>query len=561
MEPVAHASSRRRRRSSSTPYPPNRSDPVITTALPNTTSNMSSGNFDPRRSTGSLMNPARRDSREPPSLPPLRFSGSESRRSLGMADRQDDPTYRRRSAASFLTSYQRDDLDQSLGQERDRNQHRTDPAEADTLGPSANMPQGISEHVGNHSVYNSRHQDTSSSALISPPIPEDYQTDSRRIKRRKLDSDFLSRNHGFRYGYYGQVEPGTLKMELVSCDGGMYEGEPQYAAENMLKDDNSVYCTKGTRCNILLRHQGTTVFTLKELIIKAPGTDFDAPVRNGFVFVSMAEDDMLNRTAKYQIQYLKPFAQDNEPQERSPAHAERGRGTPGNYPPTNESTFESFILGADGDTRPYYYYRPRRMYTLSEGLGLDDEDNDAENENNPYDDDGEAQMPQEFNTEAPAFNVTTECSDDESSSGRPRYRRAPNRIGSLPFESDSDDGRIPLPTGYGSFEEIARWRRRERRRRLDAGESGFDEAAEEHQIAMQEAVRAVGGTLLQPLAKFSIDKDKNKCTIKFDPPASARFLLLKIWNPTRDPMANIDIKAIVVKGYAGPRYFPSVEHR
>ena len=68
-------------------------------------------------------------------------------------------------------------------------------------------------------------------------------------------------------------------MELVSCDGGMYEGEPQYrcAADNILKDDNSVYCTKGSRCNILLRHQGATVFTLKELIIKAPGTDFDAP--------------------------------------------------------------------------------------------------------------------------------------------------------------------------------------------------------------------------------------------------------------------------------------------
>jgi hypothetical protein len=61
-------------------------------------------------------------------------------------------------------------------------------------------------------------------------------------------------------------------MEIVSCDGGMFSNQLSYSAENILKNDNSVYCTKGNRCNIVLRHQGSTAFTLSELVIKAPGS-------------------------------------------------------------------------------------------------------------------------------------------------------------------------------------------------------------------------------------------------------------------------------------------------
>jgi hypothetical protein len=108
---------------------------------------------------------------------------------------------------------------------------------------------------------------------FSPPLrPTDLQDSNRRHKRRKLDSDRLAPFRSFRYGKYGQVEQGDLKMEIVSCDGGMFSNESSYAAENILKDDTSVYCTKGNRCNIVLRHQGGTVFTLRELVIKAPGS-------------------------------------------------------------------------------------------------------------------------------------------------------------------------------------------------------------------------------------------------------------------------------------------------
>jgi len=106
----------------------------------------------------------------------------------------------------------------------------------------------------------------------------DAAEDSRRIKRRKLDSDRVVSNFkGFRYGHYGQVEPGQLTMEIVSCDGGLYSDEHSYPPENILKNDASVYCTKSNRCNIVLKHQGGTVFSLKELVIKAPGSKFSCP--------------------------------------------------------------------------------------------------------------------------------------------------------------------------------------------------------------------------------------------------------------------------------------------
>ena len=65
-----------------------------------------------------------------------------------------------------------------------------------------------------------------------------------------------------------------------------------------------MYCTKGSRCNIILRHQGATVFTLKELVIKAPRHNYTSPVQEGMVFISMEDNSLLDRTAQYQIQYL-----------------------------------------------------------------------------------------------------------------------------------------------------------------------------------------------------------------------------------------------------------------
>jgi hypothetical protein len=87
------------------------------------------------------------------------------------------------------------------------------------------------------------------------------------------------------------------------------------------------------------------------------------------------------------------------------------------------------------------------------------------------------------------------------------------------------------------------------------------QAQEASQIATQEAVRAVGGELMAPLAHFHIKKHKSKCTIRLDPPASGRFILLKMWSPHHNPSGNIDIQGVIAKGFAGPRYFPAIELR
>ncbi|KAF5013728.1 hypothetical protein FDECE_269 [Fusarium decemcellulare] len=401
---------------------------------------------------------------------------------------------------------------------------------------------------------------------FSPPLrPQDLPDSNRRHKRRKLDSDRLTPAFkGFRYGKYGQVEPGQLQMEIVTCDGGMFSNESSYAAENILKNDNSVYCTKGNRCNIVLRHQGATVFTLRELVIKAPASmNYSHPVREGMVFVVMDQDEVVNRTAQYQIQYA-PRSND-----------ETGLGDGDSRAlqpiPTEIISIQHHDNGTTTTrSRPAYTYR---------GSGDDYEPRTP-------------QMPPEFASNLPEFQVTTECSDDEEDEyDGPRFlRRAPNRIGSLPFEtpdSDSDDGggnpfdpeflddhhpshwrlySSAANTSGPGFSPSSSSRRRGERERVherdrERSNLSLTEAWEAHASATQEAVRAVGGELLSPHARFYIEKKKSKCTIRFDPPVSGRFILLKMWSSHHDPTSNIDIQSIMARGYAGPRYFPSVQLR
>ena len=269
--------------------------------------------------------------------------------------------------------------------------------------------------------------------------------------------------------------------------------------------------------------------------------------------MAMESDDLLNRTAQYQIQYL-----------------------PGRGPRRGTVVFRH---EEEGSIR--LHSRPLRAYSYGAD---DDEDDDYRT----------AQIPAEFAAAPPPFIITTECSDDDSEGDRiprprPPHRRAPNRIGTLPFEreGDSSDESIEI-WGQSSrewpvFEEIttrrhypATYSRVRGGRGTGGGGSGsgsgsgsatasgltLEEAQEASQLATQEAVRAVGGELMTPLAHFFIEKDKNKCTVRFDPPVSGRFILLKMWSPhqdVHDRPPNIDIQAVIAKGFAGPRFTPAVE--
>lgn len=364
----------------------------------------------------------------------------------------------------------------------------------------------------------------------SPPLQtQGNAEESRRVKRRKLDSDRLSAGFtGFRYGKYGQIEPGQLTMEIVSCDGGIYADDGQkHSAENILKNDSSVYCTSGPTCNIVLRHQGATVFTLKELVIKAPRSNYTSPVSEGMVFVSMSSDHLLTRTAQYQIQYSAP---------RRRAESETQQ-----LPPVI-----SIRHNSNGDNMTRAQVRARRLYNI----GLDDQNNDLR----------VAQIPSEFDISPAQCRVTIEYGEEETDDidGLRDDARTPNRIGSLPFESETsdDEGNLEDFTLGGTVDFYGY-----RQRLHQIRSSGYAEAREAAQIATQEAVRAVGGELLAPDARFYIERDKSTCTMTFDPPVSGRFILLKMWSPHRDPTANIDIQAVSATGFAGPRFFPSVELR
>ena len=367
----------------------------------------------------------------------------------------------------------------------------------------------------------------------SPPLQtQNTSEEGRRAKRRKLDSDRLTSGFaGFRYGKYGQVEPGQLTMEIVSCDGGIYDEGQKHAAENILKNDASVYCTSGPTCNIVLRHQGATAFTLKELVIKAPRSNYTSPVSEGMVFVSMSSDHLLTRTAQYQIQYSAP---------RSSSRRSESENQP-SFPVI------SIRHNSDGDgTMTRAQVRARRMYEL----GMADQNNDLR----------VAQIPSEVDVSPSQCRVTIEYGDEETDDGDGLRDgpRAPNRIGSLPFESESSDEEEALDefTLSGAGDPYMHRQRVHQNRTSDLAQ-----AREQAQIATQEAVRAVGGELLAPDARFYIERDKSNCKMTFDPPVSGRFILLKMWSPHRDPVANIDIQAVTATGFAGPRFFPSIELR
>lgn len=108
------------------------------------------------------------------------------------------------------------------------------------------------------------------------------ETRRRRPKRRKLDSDLSSPpKQPIKYGHFGQVEPGRLKLEIISCDGGEHR-DPRSPStylgpQNLLRHDKSVYCSDRPSSSIVLRHADDTPFCLEKLHIVGPDNGFTAP--------------------------------------------------------------------------------------------------------------------------------------------------------------------------------------------------------------------------------------------------------------------------------------------
>jgi hypothetical protein len=123
-----------------------------------------------------------------------------------------------------------------------------------------------------------------SSAVLTAVSDSDSEpVDRYRLnKRRKLVPNAPEPMIApIKYGWLGQVDAGLLRLYINHCDGGEINprsaGYVNYSAENVLRNDLSVYCSKSSRCNLMLGHHADTIFHLDKLIVQAPTMTYDAP--------------------------------------------------------------------------------------------------------------------------------------------------------------------------------------------------------------------------------------------------------------------------------------------
>jgi hypothetical protein len=187
-------------------------------------------------------------------------------------------------------------------------------------GPFQSRIRSRVDNLHRMAMFRQQREANSNNTQGSGPESESDLTALRRQpKRRKLihDAD-VSAYDPVIYGWNGQVDPGNLRLEIFSCDGGEHirtqltSYRPmEYRVENVLKNDKSVYCSESHKCNILFRHQAESLFHLESLVIKAPEHGFTAPIQQGLVFVGMSAEELLNGSKSYRMAYPKHGAARN----------------------------------------------------------------------------------------------------------------------------------------------------------------------------------------------------------------------------------------------------------
>ncbi|ETN40391.1 uncharacterized protein HMPREF1541_04668 [Cyphellophora europaea CBS 101466] len=451
-------------------------------------------------------------------------------------------------------------------------------------------------------------------------LNRDYRS---RAKRRKLDDGtYEDENKAIKYGHKGQVVPGQLKLDIASCDGGEYQ-DPNHGMtswpQNALQDDATVYCTKSSRCNMLLRHASGMPFTLTKMVIKAPRSGYDAPIQEGMIFVAMTDEDILEKTAKYEIQYspktFRLHRQRFEHHRPSSAYFNSTRSPLRSIDRTrylrdphalsqhidNDTTLDSAVVpgftvsigdpsdeeeaattsgppsprpwhnyDADDSYRPPYLDRYRPRYT--DPVNLLDEHNDPSNPTSDSED--LADHVAHVADAAEMVAVLNEMGEHGQEARRIlRRTRHDAEAASRRLQEDTDSDAPPqVPVyrrstpssrtvrGYGNHEHYVLGPPPP----LTQGYErlGSDtEAIAGKPVSEAEATAAAANSLdiLAPHARFFIPRSRSSIAVKFDPPVAGRYILIKLWAPC--PNANIDIQAITAHGYGGPRFFPGIEMR
>ncbi|KIW71333.1 hypothetical protein PV04_03514 [Phialophora macrospora] len=463
---------------------------------------------------------------------------------------------------------------------------------------------------------------TASDTYVSPshlsPVWQEQSTsdrsDRQRAKRRKLDDGtYEEEPRTFSYGDKGQVVPGGLRLDIISCDGGEYS-DPHTPInsypQNVLQDDTTVYCTKSNRCNLLLKHVGGMPFALTKIVVKAPRSGYDAPIQEGLVFIAMEDDALLDRTSRYDM----PWPPNNYRHERRradryrPSH-EYMNSTRSPLMSIDRTRYLNHTTGLGDDPSPETPLAPGFQVTVGDPSD-EEEVADGPPSPRPWHDDEyslrsyvDRYRPLYLGDEGNNGRPWSNSSDSEGSeldilreargpSERERfYRQQRDRDNTLAHrnrmldlmraqqirENDEFFGRHDRERNHDP--ELSYLRRSASSRgtaravvpalrapdpgrpsddRSDAS-TPFETPASKTIPNRTEASSSTKTDDIMPHARFFISRSKSSTAIKFDPPVSGRYILVKLW--AQCPNANIDIQAILAHGYGGPRFFPALEMR
>lgn len=379
----------------------------------------------------------------------------------------------------------------------------------------------------------------SSARPRSPTV--DVGRDRRQAKRRKLDHSASPKPDydGFKYGHKGQVVPGRLRMEVLSCDGGEYYDKDYpiglHSVQNVLKNDSSVYCSHSSRCNLLLKHSGDAPFALEKIVIRAPNRGFTAPVQEGLIFVSMDSDELLSNTAGYDLHYSSlapvlstspsPPPDDDQLSLREAMEDPHvWRGSRQGAHEEMQERIENLRLRTARLNQESSLRSERDRYRSQMLAALDDSDVYGDNCDNTADD-SYAGIVRISAPTPPPFTVTaaTEEEDSDSNEEMPSAAVMADRLRrESRWRADSDeeeqeeyvplrfDGLRRAPSlRYNTYDE---WRdaRDQRNEPIRANRTGTMSRIELPEQPESE-------TLLAPHARFFIAKKKSKLTIKFHP--------------------------------------------
>lgn len=246
-----------------------------------------------------------------------------------------------------------------------------------------------------------------------------------------------------------------------------------------------------------------------------PFSNFDFSIQEGLIFISMTSDDLLEKTARYQVREASPphvLSSENYMQtERPPLPLGIARESNENRPPSRRM---EWVDGAAARTVP----PPISDQSLYSGNLSLRRLSSFQPDNNPSPPRRASFLPNPV-----SFTVTTDCDDhsgdeeEESSAAilADRLRREHLHPNYGSSDGDTEDGDLDHWVNRALALGLNPSRRRSRRR---ANPSTIEIAEPPSDENQDEEEGEPGVDVLAPHARFFIEMHKSQVNIKFDPP-------------------------------------------